>query len=34
MGIECEVLAKLEYYNPGGSYKDRVAHRMVEDAEK
>ena len=34
MGIECEVLAKLEYFNPGGSYKDRAAHRMVEDAEK
>ena len=34
MGIECEVLAKLEYFNPGGSYKDRAAHRMVDDAEK
>lgn len=34
MGIECEILAKLDYFNPGGSYKDRAAHRMVEDAEK
>ncbi len=34
MGIECEILAKLGYQNPGGSYKDRAAHRMVLDAEK
>ena len=27
------VLAKVEYLNPGGSVKDRIARRMVEDAE-
>ena len=33
-GIEATVLAKVEYFNPGGSVKDRIALRMVEDAEK
>lgn len=33
-GISCELCVKLEYYNPGGSVKDRVAKRMIEDAEK
>jgi cystathionine beta-synthase len=33
-GIAATVLAKVEYFNPGGSVKDRIAHRMVEDAEK
>src|ERR1700754_419805 len=32
-GIEATVLAKLEYLNPGGSVKDRIALRMVEAAE-
>ena len=32
-GIEATVLAKLEYFNPGGSVKDRIALRMVEAAE-
>jgi cystathionine beta-synthase len=33
-GIEALVLAKVEYFNPGGSVKDRIAMRMVEAAEK
>jgi cystathionine beta-synthase len=33
-GIKCEVLAKCEYLLPGGSCKDRVAKKMIEDAEK
>ncbi|MBB5828703.1 cystathionine beta-synthase [Micromonospora carbonacea] len=32
-GIRATVLAKVEYLNPGGSVKDRIALRMVEDAE-
>ncbi len=32
-GIACTVLAKVEYLNPGGSVKDRIALRMVEAAE-
>ncbi len=32
-GVESIVLAKLEYFNPGGSVKDRIALRMVEAAE-
>jgi len=30
----CKMFAKLEYFNPGGSIKDRVALSMIEDAEK
>jgi cystathionine beta-synthase len=30
----CEVLAKVDYFNPGNSIKDRMALKMVEDAEK
>lgn len=33
-GIKCEIVAKCEYFLPGGSLKDRIAKRMVEDAEK
>ena len=33
-GIESEVYAKLEFYNPSGSVKDRVARYIVEDAER
>jgi len=33
-GIPATVLAKVEYFNPGGSVKDRIAVRMVEEAEK
>ncbi|MDP9229562.1 MAG: pyridoxal-phosphate dependent enzyme, partial [Bacteroidota bacterium] len=32
--IPCQVLAKVEYFNPGNSVKDRMALKMVEDAEK
>lgn len=31
--LEAKVLAKLEYFNPGGSAKDRVAKAMIDDAE-
>lgn len=33
-GIKCEVVAKCEFLNPGGSVKDRIAKEMIEDAEK
>ncbi len=33
-GLPAMVLAKVEYFNPGGSVKDRIALRMIEDAEK
>jgi len=33
LGIQCEVLAKCEFFNAGGSVKDRIGLRMVEDAE-
>ncbi|MDB1087201.1 cystathionine beta-synthase [Streptomyces sp. ACA25] len=32
-GIQATVLAKVEYFNPGGSVKDRIALRMIEAAE-
>ena len=33
-GIETPIIAKVEFFNPGGSVKDRVALAMIEDAEK
>ena len=33
-GIETPIIAKVEYFNPGGSVKDRIALAMIEDAEK
>ena len=33
-GLSAQVLAKVEYFNPGGSVKDRIALAMVEDAER
>ena len=33
-GIRATVLAKVEYFNPGGSVKDRIAVRMIETAER
>ncbi|KMT20943.1 cysteine synthase A [Clostridium cylindrosporum] len=32
--VKATILAKLEYFNPAGSVKDRIAYAMVEDAEK
>src|SRR5437764_5197734 len=32
-GVAAQVLAKLEYLNPGGSVKDRIAERMIDAAE-
>lgn len=33
-GLKATLLAKLEYFNPAGSVKDRIAKAMIEDAEK
>ena len=33
LGLEATVLVKLEYFNPAGSVKDRIAKSMIEDAE-
>lgn len=33
-GVQCEVIAKCEFLNPGGSVKDRIGVRMVREAEK
>lgn len=33
-GLKAKLLAKLEYFNPAGSVKDRVAKEMIDDAEK
>jgi cystathionine beta-synthase len=32
-GVQCELLAKCEFFNAGGSVKDRIGKRMIEDAE-
>lgn len=33
-GLKAKIFAKLEYFNPAGSVKDRIAKAMIEDAEK
>ncbi len=33
-GIDAPIIAKVEYFNPGGSVKDRIALAMIEDAEQ
>ena len=32
-GIKATVLAKVEYFNPGGSIKDRIAEKLIDAAE-
>ena len=32
-GLQAKILAKLEYFNPAGSVKDRIAKKMIDDAE-
>lgn len=34
LGLEATILMKLEYFNPAGSVKDRIARAMIEDAEE
>ncbi len=33
LGLQAKILAKLEYFNPAGSVKDRIARAMIDDAE-
>ena len=33
-GVQCDLMAKCEFFNAGGSIKDRIGKRMIEDAEK
>ena len=32
--LNAKILVKLEYFNPAGSFKDRIAKAMIEDAEE
>jgi cystathionine beta-synthase len=34
LGIKAKVFAKCEFFNAGGSVKDRIARRMIEEAER
>ncbi|MDF2865628.1 MAG: cysteine synthase [Clostridia bacterium] len=34
LNLQAKIIAKLEYFNPGGSVKDRIAYAMVKDAEE
>ncbi len=33
-GLRCQIVAKVEYFNPGGSVKDRIGITIIEDAER
>ncbi|CAG9834689.1 unnamed protein product [Diabrotica balteata] len=33
-GLKCDVYVKCEFFNPGGSVKDRIGKRLIEDAER
>ena len=33
-GLDAKIVAKVEFFNPAGSVKDRIAKKMIEDAEK
>ena len=33
-GLRCQIVAKIEYLNPGGSVKDRIGQIIIEDAER
>ena len=34
VGLKAQLLAKVEFFNPAGSVKDRIAKRMIEKAEE
>ncbi|MEA4815039.1 MAG: pyridoxal-phosphate dependent enzyme, partial [Oscillospiraceae bacterium] len=34
LALKAKILAKLEYFNPAGSVKDRIAKAMIDDAER
>ena len=34
LGLQAKIIAKLEYFNATGSVKDRIAKKMIEDAEE
>ena len=34
LGLSAKIVAKLEYFNPAGSVKDRIAKAMIDDAEE
>ena len=34
LDLQAKIFAKLEYFNPAGSVKDRIAKAMIEEAEK